>query len=91
MLHYREDETSVTETNRKINTALNSVMTACGLVGESGTEILFDVLHEAIAGVHKEWWIVEQSHNEGLGFDVNALLADQIEADLVLIDKPQAR
>ena len=62
-------------TNRKIHAALNSLMVACDLNGESGTETLFDVLSQAIFGVHEEWWIVEESHKNGFGCDVNSLLA----------------
>lgn len=68
--------------NQKIHTALNNLMAACGLNGESGTEILFDALSQAIFGVHEDWWIVEESHKNGLGCDVNSLLADQIKAVL---------
>jgi hypothetical protein len=42
-----------------------------------------DVLSQAIFGVHEEWWIVEESHKNGFGCDVNSLLADQIKAALV--------
>jgi hypothetical protein len=57
-------------------------MAACDLHGDGGTEILFDVLAQAIFDVHKEWWIVEASQEKGFGCDVNSLLADQIEAVL---------
>jgi hypothetical protein len=53
---------SVSETNRKIHTALNSLMADCGLNGLSGTETLFDVLFQAVVGVHEEWWLVAASH-----------------------------
>jgi hypothetical protein len=35
-------------TNRDIYVALNDLMNACGLSGESGTEVLFDVLFDAV-------------------------------------------
>jgi hypothetical protein len=73
---------SASETNRKIHKALNSLMAAWGLNGESATETLFDVLSQSIFGVHEEWWIVEASHEKGFGCDVNSLLTDQIEAAL---------
>ena len=80
--HKGKGETGVTETNQKIYTALNSLMAACDLVGESGTEILFGVLSEAVARVDEQWLIVENNQKNGLCYDVNALLADQMEAAL---------
>jgi hypothetical protein len=69
----------ITQTNRNINKALNALMKACGLSGESGTEelyeILFDVIHDYDRKVRET---VEQSHADGLCYDVNALLADAI-------------
>jgi len=40
--------------------ALNDLMKACGLSGESGSETLFHVLSDAID--EADWSIVEQSH-----------------------------
>lgn len=65
---------------REIYTALNGLMAACGLSGESGAETLFNVLFEAIHGVDEG--IIEESHAEGLGYDVNTLLAERIEIAL---------
>jgi hypothetical protein len=78
----KELDAAATEVNRKIYAALNSLMAACGLVGENGTEILFYVLRDAVVSVQNEWSIVEGSHDEGLCFNVNALLAQQIEEAL---------
>ena len=41
----------VGETKRNIYDALNNLMEACGLRGESGTETLFDLLSQAVVGV----------------------------------------
>ena len=69
----------VTEKNKRIHKALNVLMEACGFQGESGTEELFDTLLTATANVHEEWNIVNKSHEDGLCYDVNGLLADAIE------------
>lgn len=63
-----------------IRTAINQLMKACGLSGESGTEELFLILENAVAAV--DWGIVEESHEEGLCFDVSCLLAEAIVAEL---------
>ena len=63
-----------------IRTAINQLMSACGLRGESGTEELFLILRDAVDEV--DWGIVEESHREGLCFDVSCLLAEAIEQQL---------
>lgn len=65
------------ERSERIHTALNSLMKACNLQGESGTEKLFFILNEAIDDV--DWNIVEQRHKDGLCYDVNCLLAEAID------------
>ena len=65
-------------------------MEACGLRGESGTETLFDLLSQAVVGVHDEWWLVAASHESGLGYDVNELLANQIEGALAQYTQDEA-
>ena len=59
-------------------------MGACGFVGESGSERLFWVLRDAVQMVADEWHIVEQSHKDGLCYNVNALLSDAIAEALKL-------
>jgi hypothetical protein len=67
-----------------IRQALNQLMRACGLSGESGTEELFGVLQIAVQAVEEQWDdVVGQSHREGLCFDVNAFLAGRIALELV--------
>ena len=65
-------------THRKIDNALDALMGACGFVGESGSERLFWVLRDAVQMVADEWHVVEQSHKDGLCYNVNALLSDAI-------------
>ena len=65
-----------TEQQTKIHAALNQLMKACDLSGESGTERMFGILSDAIDNV--DWSIVEQSHRDGLCYDVNCLLTDAI-------------
>jgi hypothetical protein len=60
----------------KIEIALNDLMKACGLTGESDTETFLHVLSDAVDDV--DWDIVERTHAEGLC----ALLAEQIQAQL---------
>ena len=61
-----------------IRKALNQLMNACGFRGESGSETLFPVLLHAVEAVDAKWDnVVEQSHEDGLRYDVNALLADE--------------
>ena len=65
----------------QIHKALGDLMVACGLGrSESGTEIFVGVLADAVGGV--DWSVVEQSHKDGLCFDVNCLLAEEIEVAL---------
>jgi hypothetical protein len=59
----------------EIMEALHSLMKACGLSGNSGSEALFDILKRAVSDVDAEWFIVEASHLHGQCHDVNALLA----------------
>jgi hypothetical protein len=67
-----------------IRQALNQLMRACGLSGDSGTEELFGVLQVAVQAVEEQWDdVVGQSHREGLCFDVNAFLAGRIALELV--------
>ncbi len=68
----------ITETNRKIHAALNTLMEACGFQGESGTEALFDALAMAVGSVENDWHIVDQSHADGLCYDVNSMLANAL-------------
>ena len=63
---------------QNLNKALNDLMAACGLSGESGTEELFDMLNSATAELEAEE-ILEMSHEEGLCYDMNAALADKLE------------
>ena len=83
-----------TETERKIDTALGALMGACGFMGESGTERMFWVLFEAVHTVAEKWEeVVEQSHKDGLFYNVNALLSDAIAESLKTHgnpDKPAA-
>ena len=66
-----------------IHKALNQLMSACGLCGESGTERLFPVLSQAVEAVDVKWdSVVGQSHRNGLCYDVNGLLADEIASIL---------
>jgi len=68
----------MTDREEAAHAALNQLMTAIGLSGESGTEALFDVLQNAVDDVAGEWHVVEQSHKDGLCYDVNAMLAQAI-------------
>ena len=71
-------------THRKIDIALDALMGACGFVGESGSEGMFWVLRDAVQMVADEWHVVEQSHKDGLCYNVNALLSDAIAEALKL-------
>jgi hypothetical protein len=72
------DEVSVID-EEKIHKALDQLMSACVFSGESGTEDLFEVLSEAIRSVQNKWdSVVGQSKRDGRGYDVNALLAEEI-------------
>jgi hypothetical protein len=64
--------------NRKIDVILDALMSACGFVGESGSERFFWVLFDAVQKVGDEWHVVKQSHKDGLCYNVNALLSDAI-------------
>jgi hypothetical protein len=69
----------MTNRQKAIRTALNQLQLACGLDNsESSTEELFDVLSKAVELV--DWKIVENSHAEGLSYDVNCLLAEAIDS-----------
>lgn len=65
-----------------INNALDTLMKACGFQGESGTEELFDALSVAMENVQNEWHVVEQSHKDGLCYDVNHMLARALVKEL---------
>ena len=72
------DKKEVIEGER-IYKALNEIMSACGLSGESGMEKLFHILSKAIQDIEDEWDdVVEESHKEGLCYNVNAWLANEI-------------
>ena len=71
-------------THRKIDIALDALMGACGFVGESGSEGMFWVLLEAVQKVADNWQIVRESHQDGLSYNVNALLSDAIAEALKL-------
>jgi hypothetical protein len=60
-------------TDARIRAALESLRAACGVVGELGDEVFLLVLRDAITRAKREW--SSKSHP-----DVNALLADDIEA-----------
>jgi hypothetical protein len=68
--------TAVNSDTQRIYDALDDLMQACGLSGESGSETLFHALSDATKEL--DFSIVEQSHRDGLCYDVNALLADGI-------------
>jgi hypothetical protein len=70
-----------TDKHEAIHAALNSLMKACGLDNsESATEVLFGILEDAVLNVADQWdEVVEQSHRDGLCYDVNALLAQAID------------
>jgi hypothetical protein len=72
----------VSERNEKIFKALNALMKTCGYSGESGTEAFFDMLFDAVHDVRENWDVVEESHEDGLSFDVNSMLAYRIESYL---------
>jgi hypothetical protein len=61
--------------------ALNALMKACGLSGESGTEQLYGLLSGIILEYDEQIRrTIRDSHDEGLCLDVNALLADLLVA-----------
>jgi len=69
--------------NRKseIYRALNELMAACGLNGESGTEKLAVVLRDILLDKNM-WRTIKASHAEGLFYDVNALLAEALDREI---------
>jgi hypothetical protein len=76
---------SWTARQKAIVAALNDLMKTCGHSGESGTEAMFQVLADAIDAVAEDWGMVEQSHAEGLSYDVNAMLARAIDDRLEIV------
>jgi hypothetical protein len=76
--------------DRKIDVALDALLGACGFVGESGSERMFWVLFDAVHNVANNWGIVEKSHDDGLCYNVNALLSDAIAEVLKARDNPDA-
>jgi hypothetical protein len=76
---------------RKIDEALNALMKACGFSGESGTEEMFWVLAEAVGRVIEDWdSVVGASHREGLCYNVNAWLSDEISKSVLEYHKRAA-
>lgn len=69
----------MTKQNEEITKALDDLMTACGYKGESGTEWFFGALSTALDEVEENWNIVIQSYEDGLCYNINALLADALE------------
>ena len=65
---------------RDIREALNQLMRACGLYGEGGSEELREILSGAVGKL--DWNAVEQSHREGLGYDVTWPLTEVILNEL---------
>jgi hypothetical protein len=69
------------DVERNIYDALNALMRACGLSGESGTEQLYGLLSGIILEYDEQIRrTIRDSHDEGLCLDVNALLADLLVA-----------
>jgi hypothetical protein len=64
----------------EVQKALWALCAACDLHGESGTDIMFQVLHEACTRVKKKDYrrIVLKSYHDGLCFDVTLLIADRV-------------
>ena len=60
----------------KVRGAINQLMAACNLQGESGTETLLYRLEEAIDNVDRS--IIEKSHEDGLCYDVSWLIAESL-------------
>lgn len=67
--------------------ALNGLMAACGLQGESGTEELYSMLGSACEELDAEG-VLEESHQQGLCYDMNAALAHKL-AKRLLGDLPR--
>jgi hypothetical protein len=66
----------------QLHTALNTLMDACGFTGETGTECMFEILEAAAQDVRDQWREVEDSHKDGLCYDVNAMLAYALDKQL---------
>lgn len=69
-----------TQEQTEIWRGLNTIMKACGFdQSESSTEAFFEVLDTALTSVAEQWdEVVGQSHRDGLCYDVNAMLAQEI-------------
>lgn len=63
---------------KSLHYSLNELMAACGLSGESGTEELYDMLGRAVEELEIEG-VLEDSHEQGLCYDMNAALAHKLE------------
>lgn len=67
----------MTELNQPISPeimdAMNALLAACGLSGESGTELLYYWLADAVEALDGT---IEASHEQGLCYDMNAAMAD---------------
>jgi hypothetical protein len=72
----------VTEVNAEVYDALADMMRALRLRGESGTEILLQIIYDAARSVKERWSEVEAYKAEHGRFrDVNAMLAAAIETE----------
>ena len=60
----------------EIDLAMDHLLKACGLHGESGTEKLFHMLKTAIKELDGT---IEGSHEEGLCYNMNAAIADKLK------------
>jgi hypothetical protein len=69
-----------TQEQTEIKRGLNTIMKACGFdQSESSTEAFFEILDSAVGSVAEQREaVVEESHRDGLCFDVNAMLAREI-------------
>jgi hypothetical protein len=66
-------------TKELVYKSLDLMMRTCGFSGETGTEAFFKVLERAMSSVGEQWdEVVGQSHRDGLAYDVNAMLANEI-------------
>jgi len=59
-----------------VEKALQQLLEACNLQGESGTEELFYMLQRATIETEHE---IEESHSEGLCIDMTMILAEALE------------
>jgi ABC-type phosphonate transport system ATPase subunit len=76
-----EEKVMNREGSEKIRTAINQLMAACGYdKSETATESFARMLTRATQNI--DWGIVEESHKDGLAFDVSCLLAESIMDDL---------